>query len=222
MSYDDRLIVSEEVKHTQTDIKEGFEEKIKCMERDEKAFYLCESTIEIIKNVSGKPDTVDGINWLINVADENGKLNTKLEAMCRLIEERDAHITKQLFSIDALKEANDELKAEMNEYHRAKDGPKEELEEHKASIRSITTMGKEEPYEQVEKLLSDVRGLTTENRKLEDSNANLTKKLTEALRDAQMEKNGAFDYRMHWIKEEGATEALKEVIEIMCKNVGVK
>lgn len=63
------------------DETENFEEKIECMKRDGVAFYLCESTIEIIKNVSGKSDVVEGINCLINVADENAELKKIIETM---------------------------------------------------------------------------------------------------------------------------------------------
>jgi len=89
------------------DKTENFEEKIECVKRDEKAFYLCESTIEIIKNVSGKSDTVDGINWLINAAGENERLNNKYSKM-------EAIAVSKVDLINEYKEANAILLEERN------------------------------------------------------------------------------------------------------------
>ncbi len=129
---------------------------------------------------------------------------------------------------EALKEVQDDLSRELkyeNEYEKTNLIGKEntvifnerEIEELKESIRSITAMDKEEPWEQVERLLGDVKDLTARNRKLEDENESIHEELL--IEKQRMSMLSASFEMLEYQKNvlEGEVKQANVTLQMLCK-----
>lgn len=122
-------------------------------------------------------------------------------------------VTGEMYPGDGIKWLLEHAEARGQEILRLQ----KENDELKESIRTITNMGKEEPYERVERLLEDVQTLTTQNRKLEYENESTHEELL--IEKQRMSMLSASFEMLEYQKNvlEGEVKQANFILKMLCK-----